>query len=112
MCSWWDVSQALAEGTSMVSSCLWLIRDRWTVTSPKVVLKVNGPRPALDTSAGFAAAVLQDQLLVGLLDEGSEEPAPDLKAGLMDERLDLVGEVLVLDGTGRDIPSDSCSEKA
>ena len=30
----------------------------------------------------------------------------------MDERLDLVGEVLVLDGTGRDIPSDSCSEKA
>ena len=37
MCSWWDVSQALAEGTSMVLSCLWLIRDRWTVTSPKVV---------------------------------------------------------------------------
>ena len=54
MCSWWDVSQALAEGTSMVPSCLWLIRDRWTVTSPKVVLKVNGrvprrwiPAPAL-----------------------------------------------------------------
>ena len=66
----------------------------------------------MDTGAGFAAAVLQDQLLVGLLDEGSEEPALDLKAGLMDERLDLVGEVLVLGGTGRDIPSDSCSEKA
>ena len=45
MCSWWDVSQALAEGTSMVPSCLWLIRDRWTVTSPKVVLKVNGRVP-------------------------------------------------------------------
>ena len=113
MCSWWDVSQALAEGTSMVPSCLWLIRDRWTVTSPKVVLKVNGRVPrCVDTGAGFAAAVLQDQLLVGLLDEGSEEPALDLKAGLMDERLDLVGEVLVLDGTGNDIPSDSCSEKA
>ena len=112
MCSWWDVFQALAEGTSMVSSCLWLIRDRWTVTSPKVVLKVNGPSPGWITSAGFAAAVLQDQLLVGLLDEGSEEPALDLKAGLMDERLDLVGGVLVLGRRGRDIPSDSCSEKA
>ena len=105
MCSWWDVSQALAEGTSMVSSCLWLIRDRWTVTSPKVVLKVNGrvPRRWM-TGAGFAAAVLQDQLLVGLLDEGSEEPALDLKAGLMDERLDLVGEVLVLGRHGQGHP--------
>ena len=102
MCSWWDVSQALAKGTSMVPSCLWLIRDRWTVTSPKVVLKGGRLRPPvrLDTSAGFAAAVLQGQLLVGLLDEGSEEPALDLKAGLMDERLDLVGKVLVL-GTAR-----------
>ena len=104
MCSWWDVSQALAEGTSMVSSCLWLIRDRWTVTSPKVVLKVNGRVPGVDTGAGFAAAVLQDQLLVGLLDEGSEEPALDLKAGLMDERLDLVGEVLVLGRHGQGHP--------
>src|SRR5208337_938090 len=100
MCSWWDVSQALAEGTSMVSSCLWLIRDRWTVTSPKVVLKVNGRVPR----RWIPAAVLQDQLLVGLLDEGSEEPALDLKAGLMDERLDLVGEVLVLGRHGQGHP--------
>ena len=103
MCSWWDVFQALAEGTSMVSSCLWLIRDHWTVTSPKVVLKVNGRVPGIDPH-GFAAAVLQDQLLVGLLDEGSEEPALDLKAGLMDERLDLVGEVLVLGRHGQGHP--------
>ena len=63
MCSWWDVSQALAEGTSMVSSCLWLIRDRWTVTSPKVVLKVNGRVPL----AGY-----QRRLCRG----GSAGPAP------------------------------------
>ena len=88
----------------MVPSCLWLIRDRWTVTSPKVVLKVNGRVPRPGYSAGFAAAVLQDQLLVGLLDEGSEEPALDLKAGLMDERLDLVGEVLVLGRHGQGHP--------
>ena len=44
------------QGTSMVPSCLWLIRDRWTVTSPKVVLKVNGRVPAL-IRRGFAAAV-------------------------------------------------------
>ncbi len=31
-----------------------------------------------------------------LLDENLEEPALDIKAGLMDERVDLVGEVLVL----------------
>src|SRR5271157_144503 len=31
-----------------------------------------------------------------LLDENLEQPALDFKAGLMDERLDLVGEVLVL----------------
>src|SRR5208337_76759 len=104
MCSWWDVSQALAEGTSMVSSCLWLIRDRWTVTSPKVVLKVNGrvprrwiPAPALPrrfcrTSSWSAFSM------------GSEEPALDLKAGLMDERLDLVGEVLVLGRHGQGHP--------
>ena len=77
MCSWWDVSQALAEGTSMVPSCLWLIRDRWTVTSPKVVLKVNDrvprhwiPAPALPQQ------LCRTDFLVGLLDEGSEEPAP------------------------------------
>ena len=68
-------------------------------------LEGERPRPpALDTGAGFAAAVLQDQLLVGLLDEGSEEPALDLKAGLMDERLDLVGEVLVLGRHGQGHP--------
>ena len=95
-----------------MSSCLWLIRDRWTVTSPKIVLKVNGRVPRCWCTAAFAAPVLQDQLLVGLLDEGLEEPALDLEAGLMDARLDLVGEVLVLGGMGRDISSDSRSEKA
>ena len=105
MCSWWDVSQALAEGTSMVSSCLWLIRDRWTVTSPKVVLKVNGrvPRRWIPAPA-LPRRFCRTSFLVGLLDEGSEEPALDLKAGLMDERLDLVGEVLVLGRHGQGHP--------
>ena len=47
----------------MVPSCLWLIRDRWTVTSPKVVLKVNGRVPR----AGY-----QRRLCRG----GSAGPAP------------------------------------
>ena len=45
MVSWWDVFQAVADGTSIVPSCLWQIRDRCTVTSPKVVLKVRGRVP-------------------------------------------------------------------
>ena len=96
------MSQALAEGTSIVPSRLWLIRDRWTVTSPKVVLKVKGrvPRRWMPAPA-LPCRLLQDQFLVGLLDEGSEEPALDFEAGLMDERLDLVGEVLVLGRHGQ-----------
>ena len=43
--SWWDVFQAIAEGVSIVPSCLWRIRDRSTVTSPKMVLKVKGRVP-------------------------------------------------------------------
>jgi hypothetical protein len=38
--SWWDVSQATAEGTSIEPSRLWEMRERRAVTSPKVVLKV------------------------------------------------------------------------
>ena len=65
-------------------------------------LEGEGPcPPALDAAAAFAVASLEDQLLVGLLDEGSEEPALDFEAGLMDERLDLVGEMLVLVGQGQ-----------
>ena len=52
--------------------------------------------PALDAGTAFAVPVLQDQFLVGLLDEGLEEPALDCDTGLMGERLDLVGEMLVL----------------
>ena len=49
-------------------------------------------------------AAPKDQFLVGLLDQGAEEPALDLQAGLMDERLDLVGEMLVLVGQGQGHP--------
>jgi hypothetical protein len=60
-------------------------------------LESEGSRPsAADAAAAFAVASLEDQFLVGLLDEGLEEPALDFQAGLMDERLDLVGEMLVL----------------
>ena len=60
-------------------------------------LEGERPRPpALDASTAFASPVLQDQLLIGLLDQGLEEPALDFETGLMDVRLDLVGEMLVL----------------
>ena len=57
--------------------------------------------PALDAAAGFTVAPREDQLLVGLLDEDPEEPALDFQTGLMDEGLDLVGEMLVLVGPGQ-----------
>jgi hypothetical protein len=62
-------------------------------------LESEGSSPAaLDSAATFAAAALKDEFLVGLLDEDLEEPALDFETGLMDERLDLVGEMLVLVG--------------
>ena len=39
---------------------------------------------------------LQDQFLIGYLDQGLEELALDFKTGLMDARLDSVREMLVL----------------
>ena len=60
-------------------------------------LEGAGPRlPASEAATAFTVASLKDQLLVGLLDEGSEEPALHFEDGLMGERLDLVGEMLVL----------------
>jgi hypothetical protein len=64
-------------------------------------LEGEGARPsALDALAAFAVPLLEDQLSVGLLDEDLEEPALEFEPGLMDERLDLVGEMLVLVGHG------------
>jgi hypothetical protein len=56
--------------------------------------------PALDAAAGLAVPALEDQFLVGLLDEGPEEAALDHETGLMDGRLDPVGEMVVLVGQG------------
>ena len=39
---------------------------------------------ALDAAAAFAVPPLEDQLLVGLLDEDPEEPALDFEPGVMD----------------------------
>jgi hypothetical protein len=50
----------------------------------------------------FAVPVQKDQFMVGLLHEDSEEPALDFEASLMNERFDLVGEVLILIGHGQD----------
>ena len=50
---------------------LWLIHDRSTVTSPKVVLKVNGRFPGMDTAPALPRRFC-GPLLVGLLDEASE----------------------------------------
>ena len=60
-------------------------------------LEGEGPcSTALDAGAAFALTTLQNQLLVGLFNEGLEESTLDFETGLMDERLDLVGEMLVL----------------
>ena len=96
MWSWWDVFQAVADGISIVPSWLWLIRNRSTVTSPKIVLKVKGRVPRLDAGTAFAMPLLQDQFLVGLLHEHLEEPALGFQTGLMNVGLDLVGEMLIL----------------
>ena len=55
----------------------------------------------MDASTGFALPVLENQFLIGLLDQDLEEPALDLKTGLMNVRLDLVGEMLVLSWHGQ-----------
>src|SRR4029077_6820435 len=52
--------------------------------------------PALDARTGFAVPVLEHEFLIGLLDQDLEEPALDFETGLMNVRLDLVGEMLVL----------------
>ncbi len=51
---------------------------------------------ALDAGPAFAVPLLKNQFVIGLLDERAEESALDFKAGLMDKRLDLVGEMLIL----------------
>ena len=56
---------------------------------------------ALDPVAPLAVPTLEDQLLIRLLHKELEEPALDFEPGVMDERLDLVGEMLVLVGQGQ-----------
>jgi hypothetical protein len=66
-------------------------------------LEGEGPCPStLDAITSFTMPSLEDQLLVGLLDQGPEESALEIETGLMDERLDPVGELVVLVGQGQD----------
>ena len=69
------------------------------MTSPKVVLKVKGRVPRRWMPP--AVPSLEDQFLVGLLDEGLEEPTLEFEADLMDKRLDPVGEMRVVVGQGQ-----------
>jgi len=55
----------------------------------------------LDATTASAVTTLEDQFLVGLLDEGFEEPTLEFEAGLMDKRLDPVGEMRVVVGQGQ-----------
>ena len=74
MVSWWDVFQAIADGTSIVPSCLWRIRDRSHGDLAEGRLEGEGAcPPPLDAGAAFAVPLLQDQFLVGLLDEDLED---------------------------------------
>ena len=105
MWSWWDVFQTVADGTSIVPSFLWLIRDRCNGDLAEGRLEGEGScPPTLDAGAPFTVPLLKDQFLVGLLDEDLEEPALDFKTGLVDLRLDLVGKMFVLVGHGQSHP--------
>jgi hypothetical protein len=55
---------------------------------------------SLDPGPGFAVPLLEDQFVIGLLDEGPKEPPLEFEAGLMDMGLDLVGEMLILERDG------------
>ena len=89
--------QATAEGTSIVPSCLWRIRDRSDGDLAEDRLEGEGSRPPpLDAGTALAVPLLEDQFVIGLLDEDLEEPPLEFEAGLMDVGLDLVGEMLVL----------------
>ena len=57
--------------------------------------------PALDAGTAVAVPLLQYQLLVCLFDQDLEEPALCFQTGLMNVRLDLVGEILVLRRHGK-----------
>ena len=75
MASWWDVFQTVPDGISIVPSWLWLIRDRSTVTSPKIVLNVKGRVPRRWMPAPPLPCRCENQFLIGLLDQDLEEPA-------------------------------------
>ena len=52
--------------------------------------------PGLDGGASFALPLLENQFLIGLLDQDWEEPALDFETGLRNVGLNLVGEMLIL----------------
>jgi hypothetical protein len=60
-------------------------------------LEGEGARPSqLDAGVVLAMPPLQDRFLIGFLDENLEESALEFKTRLMDARLNLVGEMLIL----------------
>lgn len=61
---------------------------------------IGSRAPALDPVSAFAVTTLEDQLLIGLLDEDAEEFALDFEAGWVDSGLDLAGEMLIPMGNG------------
>ena len=65
-------------------------------------LEGEGPcSTALDAGAAFALPTLQNQLLIGLFQEGLEELTLGFEPCLVNDCLDLVGEMLVLVGHGQ-----------
>ena len=73
----------------------------WDGDFPEGGLEGEGSCPAaLDAVAAFAVPPLEDEFLVRFLDEDPEELSLDFETDLMDARLDLVGEMLVLVGHG------------
>ena len=96
------MSQAWAEGTSVVPSAWCSMRRRRTWTVPKTVLKVNGvvPRQMIPWPC-FAVPLGQDEFGVGLFDGVLEEAAFEHLAAAFDARFEASGEVGILLGHGQ-----------
>ena len=92
MASWWDVFQAVVDGISM--RAVVIVADPRPLNGDLAEdrLECEGPcPPPPDAGAAFAVPVLENQFLIGLLDQDLEEPALDLETGLMNARLDWSG---------------------
>jgi hypothetical protein len=103
MCSW--VGRVPGQRRGPLCLAVVIVADSQSLNSDVAEDRFEGKRacsPKLDAGVVFAVPVQNDQFPVSLLHEDLEEPALDFETSLMNERFDLVGEVLILIGHGQD----------